>query len=145
MAQSNIETKTELAAVRHLNGISSLIGGITILPGVNAGDMDAPAVVCAVRSAEQSIIGPKGFTGDQACELHIILMTNANDTSASTHQSRVAYLREEFFNDWVGTSLSAHVSDYRVVGIVPGPSTQEIEESTWITDMEFQVHCRPSD
>ena len=138
---SDIETKAELAMVRHLNSIGSSLAGVTIHAGVDPANLPLPAIVCNVASADEQI----KFTGQYAVEVSIMVLDNADDTSAATHRERIARVRDELSNDWIGASLSGHVADFSAVGVVLQESSQAIEDRHWIATIPVLVHCRPSD
>jgi len=143
---SDIETKAELAVVRHLNGIASLISGVTIHPGVDPSNLNMPCIVANCLGAEEY---PK-FTGNYKVELQVEIMSQADDTTAAVHRSRVARVRDEFANDWVGASLNTHVTDFTVAGgkstwgVIMGQSESSLDESHWVTRIPFEIFCRPS-
>jgi hypothetical protein len=143
---SNIETKCELAAKGHIESIVTRIPGVFIYAGVESLNLEPsevkyPCVIAHAESAEEHIYG----TGQYAVELVIEVISSADDTTAAKHRERVAYIRDEFANDWIGASLSAEVSDFKVVGVILGKATQETDERAWQTNMPMTLHCRPSD
>lgn len=144
--QSDIETKCELALVRHLNGIAPLISGITIHAGVDPSTLSAPYIVCNSINCDEEI----KFTGNYAVDLDIEIVSIAHDTTAAQHRDRIARIREEIANDWVGASLNAHVSDFTVAGgpvwgVVIENSETMSDAEHWMTKMSLLIHCRPSD
>lgn len=138
---NDIEYKTELAMVRHLNQISSRVSGVTMHAGLDNSEYLLPCIVAAAQSATEHIYG----SGNYAVDLDIIIASNANDTTPAVHRQRVAYVRDEISNSWVGASMSSHVDDYCVAGVIWEQSTHEEDESTWVTKIPLKVHCRPSD
>ena len=138
---NNIETKAELAFLRHINTIGTRISGVTIHAGVDPSNLPLPYVVANAIGAEEHIFG----SGQYAVELDIDIVSSADDTTADTHRQRVAYVRDELANDWVSISLSGYVTDFTAVGVVLQKSLQTIEDRHWITSIPMIIHCRPSD
>ena len=139
---SDIETKVELAAVRHLNGIvTSRLAGITVHPGLDDADLHLPNVVCQATSAEEHIYN----TGNYAVDLQLKVSSIISDTTPTVHRQRVAYVRDEFANDWVGASLSSQgVTDFTAIAVILEKSSRTIIDDHWTTTIPIVVHCRPS-
>lgn len=146
--QSDIENKVEHAFVRHLNGISSLIPGVTMHAAVDKADLSLPHIVVQTQSAEEYPL----FTGNYKVECVIEISSNAPETSNSTHASRVSRVREEIANDWVGASLGSHVADFTVHsagvsswGVYMGSAERTQEDDRFIHRIPVTIFCRPSD
>lgn len=143
----DIENKVEQAIVRHLNGIASNIAGVTIHPSVDTSSLALPHVVAQTLSAEEY---PK-FSGNYTVEVEVQISSSANDNTAAQHNSRVARIRDEFTNDWVGASMSAHVADFAVHGepgnwgVIVGSGDRTQEDKRFIHRLPLTIFCRPSD
>lgn len=144
MAQLDIQYKCELAALRHLNASAASLAGVTIHAGMDEQVNTAPVlprIVCNSTGAENYPPYSDAFWVD----LEIIVETNAHDSTATTHNQRVGFVREQFVSEFAGLSMSALVSDFAALGVVAEHSTMEREDGNWITRLPFRVFCRDAD
>lgn len=145
---SNIETKCELAVKSHILGISNRMSGVSIYAGVDSQASERstlifPAVIAHAEGAEEYPL----LSGQYIVDLVVEVLSSAEDTTAATHRERVAYVRDEFANDWVHNSLSGYLSDFTVVnrGVILQPSSKETQDRNWQTNIPMKIYCRPSD
>lgn len=143
---SNIETKVELAAKAHVQTITTKIPGVNFYAGVDSLNLDHsiikfPAVIANADSSDEKIFK----TGQYAVDLIMEVISSADDTTAAKHRERVAWVRDQFSNTWVGASLSTYVTDFTAVGVVLQKASQATADKHWITKIPMIVHCRPSD
>jgi len=139
---SNIEEKCETAAARHLNGIvASRLVGVTVRAGLDNATLPLPNVVCLATGAEEHIYA----SGNYVVDLSVEIQSSIADSTPSQHSARVAAVRDEFMNDWVGASLSNQgVTDFSAVGVVTQRESRQINDDHWTTIIPMNIYCRPS-
>jgi hypothetical protein len=138
--ENDIEAKAELAVVRHIAGISGIMGPIDIHPGILTEEKTLPWIVVAATGSEETVYN----TGQYAVELELELRTNMDDTTGDQHRAKFGRIRDELANDWVGASLSAGVSLFSCVGVVRGGYKMAVEDREMVTTHQLTLHCRPS-
>jgi hypothetical protein len=143
---SNIETKAEIAVKNHVTGIATRIPGVTVYSGIDSLNLESseiklPCVVANATGSEETIFQ----SGQYAVEMTVEVISSADDTTAAKHRERVAYIRDEFANDWAALSLSSQVSDFMAAAVVLQKTEQDVDERRWVTSIGMLIHCRPSD
>jgi len=143
---SNIETKCELAVKAHIERITTRIPGVNVYAGIESLNLDSNTVrvPCVVAFSEGCEEYPP-ISGQYTVDMKVEVMSNANDSTAATHRERVAWIRDEFANTWISISLSQSISDFTAAGVVLQPSTQEFQDTNWVTNIPMKIYCRPSD
>lgn len=144
MSASDIQYKCELAALRHLNAGAASLAGVTIHAGMdNVKNVEptTPRIVCHSVGSENY----PPFCDTFWIDLEIIIESNADTDSASTHNLRVGFVREQFVSEFAGISMSALVSDFSALGVVAEHSRTERDDRSWISNLPFRVFCRDAD
>ena len=139
MAYSDIRNKLETAAAALVTALG--ISGLGIYTGADEDDQSLPKAVCIGDDFNEAI----AETGNYNATLHVRIVSSADDTALSDHNSTVATVMDEFLMDDLPSALSAAASDFHVHGVRSTEIETQRDGRSWVDTVKVNLMCCAKD
>lgn len=114
--------------------------GVNFYTGDSASTMDLPRCIVVVDSARPPADLPEGL-GNYLCTTRIIMASNADDTSLTTHRARCASIAGVMQGLSSMKAAFTASGDASLYDITPGSEDEGVDERSWATSMTFELLC----
>lgn len=140
---SAILSKVQKAIATHLATVDldPIDESTNIFRGIGNDSMTLPCVVVDARSADASA----NYSGNWMVHCQLQVRESADDTTEDEHLSHAATVFNVILDDGIVASLTAALVDFTVFGFIPTGTGYDVEGRTWISRLDFDLECSPSD
>lgn len=112
--------------------------GVNFYTGDSASTMDLPRCIVVVDSARPPADLPEGL-GNYLCTTRIIMASNADDTSLTTHRARCASIAGVMQGLSSMKAAFTASGDASLYDITPGSEDEGVDERSWATSMTYEL------
>ena len=136
---NNVDSKLELAikeVIEESSFWSTYSTDYDALTGINDGAYEQNGIVCFAESAEERLVG----TGLWSVRMVVEIRSNVDAaSSATTHRTLLANIRDLFMDDGITTTLDATDQTIRTSGVFGYRFTQGVEDRFLVGAVSFDV------
>ena len=112
--------------------------GVNFYTGDSASIMDLPRCIVVVDSARPPADLPEGL-GNYLCTTRIIMASNADDTSLTTHRARCASVAGVMQGLGALKTAFTATGDATLYDVTPGSDDEGVDERSWASAMTFEL------